>query len=392
MRVLVLTFYFRPDLSAGSFRTTAFVDALREVLPVNAQIDVITTLPNRYKSFNADAPDEESDGGVNVRRVRLPPHQSGMMDQAKAFRVYAVQVLKLIRGKTYDLVFATSGRMFTGFLGAICAKRLRAPLYLDIRDIFNDTIQDVFGGKFIKFMMPGLEAIERYTIGTAKRVNVVSEGFLPYFQSRYPVQSFSFFPNGIDNEFIGYDFSKPATSMSLSRRILYAGNIGQGQGLHRIIPALAAATEEDGFVFDIVGDGGARGELERNLAKAQVANVQIRNPVSRDELMGLYRESDVLFVHLNDLHAFRKVLPSKLFEYAATGKPILAGVAGYAAQFLSDHVNNAAIFPPCDVNAARNALRLLQVGQTDRADFISRFRRENLMRGLANDVLQVIGR
>ena len=392
MRILVLTFYFRPDLSAGSFRTTAFVDALRGALPANAQIDVITTLPNRYKSFYADATDEESDGGVTVRRVRLPSHQSGMMDQAKAFRVYAVQVLKLIRGKNYDLVYATSSRMFTGFLGAICAKRLRAPLYLDIRDIFNDTIQDVLGNKYIKFIMPGLQAIERYTIGAANRVNVVSEGFLSYFQSRYPTQSFSFFPNGVDDEFIGIDFEKPPSNSPSQRRILYAGNIGQGQGLHQIIPALAAATEEDGFVFNIVGDGGARGELERNLVKAQVTNVLIRDPVSREELIGLYRESDVLFMHLNDLNAFRKVLPSKLFEYAATGKPILAGVSGYTAQFLSDHVNNAAIFPPCDVNEARNALRSLEVGLADRADFISRYRRENLTRGLACDVLQIIGR
>ena len=44
--------------------------------------------------------------------------------------------------------------------------------------------------------------------------------------------------------------------------------------------------------------------------------------------------TDVLFLHLNDYSAFRKVIPSKIFEYAATGKPIVAGVSGYAAEFL----------------------------------------------------------
>jgi len=391
VRILVLTFYFHPDLSAGSYRATAFVSALREALVPNSKIDVITTLPNRYKSFSANAPDEENDGMVTIRRIPIPLHQSGMLDQASAFRSYAFQVLKLIRGKQYDLVYATSSRMFTGFLGAICSKRLGVPLYLDIRDIFNDTIKDVLKGNLIKLLMPVLRAIERYTIGAAKRVNVVSEGFLPYFQSLYPRQSFSFFPNGVDDEFIGVDFMKPPANSNLPRRVLYAGNIGQGQGLHRIIPSLALAAAEDGYVFDIVGDGGARGELEKKIADSRITNIRILDPVCREELIDLYRNADVLFMHLNDLDAFHNVLPSKLFEYAATGKPILAGVTGYAAKFISSYISNAEVFPPCDSTAGYTALHKLKIDMTDRTDFINRFSRENITRGLVKDVLQVIG-
>jgi len=359
-------------------------------LPDNAQIDVITTLPNRYYSFSADAPETENDGRVTIRRIRLPTHHSGMVDQAKAFWVYAAKVLGLIRGKNYNLVFATSSRMFTGFLGAICAKHLHAPLYLDIRDIFNDTIRDVLNGKPTSLFMPMLEAIERFTISQAKRVNVVSEGFLPYFHSRYPKQSFSFFPNGVDDEFINYDFNKSTNEDGSSRRILYAGNIGQGQGLHRIIPDLASMTASDDFVFDVIGDGGARDKLERDLAKSNIQNVQIHGPVIRAELMKLYRNADILFLHLNDLNAFKKVLPSKLFEYAATGKPILAGIAGYSAQFLLKNVCNAVVFPPCDTAAAKNALYSLNPKITDRTDFISRFRRDNLMHKLVEDIIGLI--
>lgn len=366
------------------------VEALQAMLPPDSEIDLITTLPNRYKSFNTDAAEVEVDGVVNIRRIRLPLHRSGMVDQAKAFAVYAARVLGLTRGKHYDLVYATSSRMFTAFLGALCAKRFGAPLYLDIRDIFNDTIGDVLRGKAVNALMPLLEAIERYTIRTAARVNVVSEGFLPYFESRYPAQSFSFFPNGIDEEFLDVDFKNPDAVSTRQHRVLYAGNIGQGQGLHRIVPDLAEFMEKEGFVFEIVGDGGARPELEKALVERKITNVQILDPVSRSELMDRYRRADVLFLHLNDLDAFKKVLPSKLFEYAATGKPILAGVSGYAEKFLSDYVGNAAVFSPCDVKEGCVALRSLQMTMTDRTDFISRFRRENLARNLAVDALDVI--
>jgi hypothetical protein len=46
MRLLVLSFYYQPDLGAGSFRTTALVRALREHTP-STMVDVVTTLPNR---------------------------------------------------------------------------------------------------------------------------------------------------------------------------------------------------------------------------------------------------------------------------------------------------------------------------------------------------------
>ena len=69
-------------------------------------------------------------------------------------------------------------------------------------------------------------------------------------------------------------------------------------------------------------------------------------PVKRDELIEIYQSADVLFLHLNDFDAFKKVLPSKIFEYAATGKPIWAGVAGYAAEFITSKIENSAVFFP----------------------------------------------
>src|ERR1035438_1523140 len=55
LRLLLLSFYFRPDLSAGSFRASALVDSLLAILPAGASIDVITTAPNRYSTFTREA-------------------------------------------------------------------------------------------------------------------------------------------------------------------------------------------------------------------------------------------------------------------------------------------------------------------------------------------------
>ncbi len=390
MRVLVVTFYYQPDLSAGAFRTRAFVRALAEALPEGSTVDVLTTLPNRYHSFSAEALEFEEQEGVSILRTALPPHQSGMVDQVKAFRVFAWSVLRTIKGRQYDLVYATSSRMATGFLGAVCARFLKTRFYLDVRDIFNENITEVLGGTAILLLLPLLNAIERFTVGTAAKVNLVSRGFLPYFQRRYPKQAFSVFPNGIDDQFLNTDFTRrPHVEQSSTKRVVCAGNIGQGQGLHRIVPQLASRVRDAGFHFEIIGAGGALHLLEEALEKAGLDNVTLSPPVPRVELVERYRQADVLFLHLNDFDAFRNVLPSKIFEYAATGKPILAGVAGYAAEFLDQEVVNVAVVPPCSIEAAAKALRELSLETTDRQEFIQRFRRDNIMRRLVDDCLSL---
>ena len=125
-------------------------------------------------------------------------------------------------------------------------------------------------------------------------------------------------------------------SLSITRptvTVLYAGHIGEGQGLHAILPELARRMART-VCFRVIGDGGRKNALQMALALYGIENIEISSPISRDELIREYQDADVLFFHLNDHEAFKKALPSKLFEYAAMGKSIWAGVAGYTAEFV----------------------------------------------------------
>ena len=99
----------------------------------------------------------------------------------------------------------------------------------------------------------------------------------------------------------------------------------------------------------------------------------------------------MLFLHLNDYPAFKKVLPSKLFEYAALGKPVWAGVGGYAARFVEEHIENAAVFAPCDLDAAVRAFEALTPVTRPRPDFVARFRSDAIMADMAEDLLATPG-
>lgn len=382
MKILVLSFYYAPDLSAGSFRTTALVDALIE--QGAESIDVITTMPNRYHGFDAKALASEQQGNVSVQRVELPGHKNGLVDQIRCFKTFADAAMKIVKGQKYDLVYATSSRLMTAWLGARIANHLDAPLYLDIRDIFADTVKDVFAGWKGKALFPVLSVVERWTMKRAEAINIVSEGFKPYFEERYGQLPLRVFTNGIDEEFLTLGF-KPKTASDVPVEVLYAGNIGEGQGLHHIVGPLARALG-DKVHFKIVGSGGRLQQLEESVAGLE--NVELLPPVKRAELIAMYEAADVLFLHLNNYDAFLKVLPSKLFEYGATGKPILAGVAGYAAAFANAELENCAVFTPCDLSAGVAAFDSLAIEQRERIGFKEKFARKNIMQRMAQDILQ----
>lgn len=351
MKVLFLTFYFEPDLSAGSFRATALVNAMLDQLPSDAHIELITTLPNRYSSFSSEAQELEMYPRLTVNRIALSRHNSGMINQSKAFIRFARGVLHLSKRKDYDLIFATSSRLMTALLGAYISTKKRKPLYLDIRDIFVDTISDVFSKKIIWIFKFLFSMLERWTVRSANKINLVSAGFLPYFQDRYPRKNFVVFTNGIDDEFVDNQPKAPILPKSSTLSVVYAGNMGEGQGLHAIIPELARRFD-DRLQFKLIGDGGRKKQLVSAIKLAGCRNVEILAPVKRAELIKIYQNADVLFLHLNDYGAFRKVLPSKLFEYAALGKPIWAGIAGYAADFVKENISNVAVFSPCNADEA----------------------------------------
>lgn len=390
LRILVLSFYYHPDLCAGSFRTTPFVAALRARAPPGTQVDVLSTLPNRYHSFTRDAAQLETSPGLAIHRVKLPPHRSDIAGQSRAFARFARQALADVAGKRYDLVFATSSRLMTAALGAWIARRTQARLYLDIRDIFVDTIKDVLPPLVGWPVSRALSLLESWTMRRADCINLVSPGFEGYFRARYADRRLAWFTNGIDPEFLQ---PAPARSRAQAERvtILYAGNIGDGQALERILPGLAGALR-DRARFVVVGDGGRRTELRAALAAARADNVEIRPPVGRRELLDAYYAADVLFLHLGDLPAFENVLPSKLFEYAALGKPVLAGVGGYAARFIAAEISNAAVFTPCDLQSAVRAFDRLVIADQPRPEFTARYARANIVAAMADDALALASR
>ena len=233
-----------------------------------------------------------------------------------------------------------------------------------------------------------MKFIEGRVFNYATHINLISGGFRDYFK-RYSRPVYSFYTNGIDPVFINCKKEYPLKDSPV-RTVLYAGNIGEGQGLHKVIPQAAAML--GGHVqFRIIGDGGAKKKLLDAVEASGVRNVSVVPPMTREHLIDEYNKADFLFIHLNDFDAFKKVLPSKIFELGVFPKPLIAGVDGFARKFISDNLPDALLLKPCDSSGLFETISSYNRAQIhDRREFIRVFNRESLNRQMAESILSYL--
>ena len=184
MKIVFFSFYYPPDLSAGSFRSAALSKALEKKIGVNDELHVITTQPNRYLAHSVKADNIEVKGKITIHRISVPTHRSGMISQAFTFGVFALSAFNVCRKLKPDFLIGTTSRLMTGVLTWISARLLRRKYYIDLRDIFSETISDLFALKnsFLSVIfMRFFSYFDKKMLNSAAGVNVVSEGFPEYF-------------------------------------------------------------------------------------------------------------------------------------------------------------------------------------------------------------------
>lgn len=384
MRFLALSYYYPPDIGPGAFRSAAVVEALRDRLRPGDSLDVVAMQPHRLVAARA-AEGGWKEEGFALHRVRAPSDGTNSMGAAANFAAYSAAVLRHTRGRRYDVVYASSARWMTAALGARVAARIGAPFYADIRDIISTDVAAVYP-RLSRVATPLLRRLESYVLSRATGVSLVSPAFARYLGPRWPGHTWDIVPNGIDAEVAKFDFGIGSVRQPLERVILYAGNVGHGQALHKIVPALADRLRER-HRFVVIGNGSAHSRLAA--AVRHLPHVELCAAVPRSRLLARYAAADVLLVHVDRTAAFDLVLPSKLIEYAATGKPILAGVSGYAAE-LATQIAGTSVFPPCDAGAAAAALARLPSATFSRTAFIKAYERKSQASALAERIMSLI--
>lgn len=346
--------YF-PETNAGAKRITRLAEHL---VRTGWEVTVYTVLPHHpqnriYVGYEDLANSTRVEKGVTVTRVRpwlVAKDNLVMRLIAESLATLKLAARILGNGQFSDLYFVSSPYMFLGPAGLFISKLRRKPFVWDVRDL--TWLYPRASGKRTFGLDRLLEALMRWTARSSDALTTATEGLFTYFRQRpelgKPI------PNGVSVDVLdaleATARKGPPTGPS---RAVYIGLFGYNHGLSTVVEA-ARLLPDVRFVF--VGDGPDRPMLEE--AAMALTNVEVHGFKPFDELIEFYDSATVLISHVRKNPIFEWTQPAKLWEYMASGRPVVHAGEGEVIGIIEAQ-NIAVTVPPEDAPALASAVESL---------------------------------
>ena len=395
-RVLFFSFHFPPDQSAGAVRTSALVNELVQQDP-SVHVSVFCSIPRRYgvRPYAADL-DYSHHARIRIRRFWIPFLGHGPIASVLSYTFYLAQAVPFAIWLRPSIIVGTSAKLLTSFVAACSARLTGAELYIDFRDTFADNFFYFYRWHKRILLQSIIMAIENLVLRCARSINMVSIGFQDAFLgwervlAKYSI-SLTNYPNGIQRSFRSRieasTRSKPGNSQIY--RIAYAGNLGEGQDLLGLLDDLASRPDlqrrmRDARIrFDIYGSGAQVNALialtsqgDELASPGPLTNlVYYKGLLPRDDVETIYANADCVMLQLGLYNSLSMVIPTKVFEYAATPYPIVFGASGFTSSFI-EQISGSIGFDQCNAQSFLDAIdsaRLVNVDLEQRSKFLDRY-------------------
>lgn len=203
---------------------------------------------------------------------------------------------------------------------------------LDIRDLSWEYLSDKSIIQRIAKQVFRVSAYKNLT--NFDFIDVTNDHELDYVKSAVSDIPVFKMTNGV-SEHIYNQLSNLPEKNNKSEKIIvtYIGNIGLAQDLSTLVEASRDLTD---FYFNIVGNGTDFERISKYVSKNQ-NNIKFWGQVNFDTLQKVYSETDILYAQLAP--EFSGAMPSKLYEYLATGKYVIYGGDHVAIKILKDFEN-----------------------------------------------------
>lgn len=330
-RVLVLSMFFAPCQEVGGKRFSFLSRYLSSAFP---EYHVLA------RKERQDVADRTAFSG-NVHRCRMVPWFPPTTKHGAAYRLRriwakwicqidpyigwvlpaVVRGIRLIRKHDINVVIVTVPAFSAALAALMIARMARVKLILDYRDEWTNnmtTYRKPFGRYLSK-------ALERAAVSQASAIVLCTDVMRRDFEKSFGELS-SAVRTVIYNGFEHEEFQPNVLSPRIDTNMIYAGNLYGNRQLSVIAPALRELMR--------TGDISARTfrlHVFARLSAAQRAEirkeglediVQIHNPVSYDEIRGIFKGADILFLPSGD--EVNYAVPFKFFDYLAARRPIFA--------------------------------------------------------------------
>jgi len=359
MRILYLTQWFDPE--PNILKGLAFVRALEAA---GHEVTVVTGFPNYptgrlYPGYRMGWMRRERIEGVEVVRLPLyPSHDASSLRRSLNFLSFFASALiyGLLRRRSYDLAYVYHPPITVGLAAAVAGWARGLPFVLDVQDLWPDTIAAT-GMAGAERLVGILGVLCGFVYRRAAAVVAQSESMRRALIARgVPAAKLSTIRNWADLP-VPSDRAPVGAPRNTRFTLVYGGNLGRAQGLDTVIDAAALLAARRADIEIVLHGDGVDAEALRARA-AGIGVIRFAPRVSQPAIVEIFRRADALLMSLADDPLFRITIPSKTQFYLAMGKPIVAAVAGEAAEILRS-AGAGVVAPPGDAQALADAIETL---------------------------------
>jgi glycosyltransferase involved in cell wall biosynthesis len=369
-RILLITQWFDPE---PTFKGILFA---KELVSRGFEVEVITGFPNYpggtlYDGYRVKLIQKELIDGVLVTRVPLfPSHDKNKLGRVLNYLSFAFSslVYGLFLSKRADVIYAYHPPLTVGISALIIKLFRRVPVVLDIQDMWPDTLKAtgmISNSRLLGFVSKVCNLI----YSGVTKIIVLSPGFKDLLIDRgVPENKIDIIYNWADENVLrttNNGMPKELTSIE-GFKILFAGNVGQAQGLDVVLDAaLLLKDDVPNIHFLVLGRGLKLDDLKRRAKELNLGNVHFLPAVGMEKVGSFLGFADALLIHLNSDPLFEITIPGKTQAYMAVGKPIIMGVSGDASNLVSRADCGVCFEPEDSVALAEAAKGLMLLDSTD---------------------------
>lgn len=329
--ILIITSYFPPETGAASNRIFHLAEGLSQM---DFKVSILTPLPNYptgeiFKDYKGKFRHTSIDNGVLVNRLWIYASNSkNKLLRLIAMLSYSFSLIWFFMWhKIPKTVIVQSPPLLVAFTCMLFLKSKKRHLILNISDLWP--IAGLELGAFKKgFSYRMLERIEHFNYKRANLVLGQSEEILTHVTSIFPNKNTFLYRNYPD-------FKCPLINYNVSSKgplkIVYAGLLGVAQGIYKLCEEL----EYDGIEFHIYGSGAEQSKIEAFISSRPELPIVYHGQVSRHELHKVLLQYDITIIPL--LKRIYGSVPSKIFEYAKLGLPMLYFGGGEGETVIKAH-------------------------------------------------------
>lgn len=344
----------------------------RELSQRHHKVRVLTGFPNYpqgklYAGYRLAPHTDEDQSGVAVRRVALyPSHDSSRVGRLTNYTSFAISAA--IWGSSWfrgvDSLWVANSPPTVGLPTWLFRIANRPRVILHILDLWPESlVASEFAGSFLSW--PGVVgAIDRWlsmTYQTADSIACISRKQIEVLASRgVPREKLSYVPVWVDESI----FHPAERNESLARELnvvgkrvlLYAGALGEAQGLTTLLEVCDRLRDEPSLHCLIAGSGVAEPKLRAEAESRKLGNVTFLGPWPAGDMNRLMSVGDVHFISLRSDSISEIAMPSKLPATLACGKPLIVAARGDVADVVA-RAGAGWVCPPGDANELETAVR-----------------------------------